>query len=91
MIESLARLEARGIRHEPINDYADVVTDPQVIHNESFRVVKGATGSPITLVSIPCVATARSRKCVCRRRNSASDRKNFEGMRLRRQATSVSL
>lgn len=51
--ECRALLEARGIWHAPINDYADVVADPQVIHNKTFQVVKGATGSPITLVSHP--------------------------------------
>lgn len=51
--ECVALLEARGIWHARINDYADVVADPQVIHNKSFQVVKGATGSPITLVSHP--------------------------------------
>ncbi len=30
-----------------------MVADPQVAHNKSFQVVKGATGSPITLVSHP--------------------------------------
>jgi crotonobetainyl-CoA:carnitine CoA-transferase CaiB-like acyl-CoA transferase len=51
--ECLALLEARGIWHAAINDYADVVRDPQVAHNNSFQVVEGATGSPITLVSHP--------------------------------------
>lgn len=51
--ETLALLEARGIWHARVNDYADVVADPQVIHNKSFQVVKGATGTPITLVNHP--------------------------------------
>ncbi len=51
--ECLALLEARGIWHAAINDYADVVADPQVAHNKSFQVIEGATGSPITLVSHP--------------------------------------
>lgn len=51
--ECLALLGARGIWHAAVNDYADVVADPQVVHNKSFQVVKGATGSPITLVSHP--------------------------------------
>jgi crotonobetainyl-CoA:carnitine CoA-transferase CaiB-like acyl-CoA transferase len=53
MSECLALLEARGIWHAPVKDYAEVVTDPQVTHNKSFQVVKGVTGSPITLVSHP--------------------------------------
>jgi crotonobetainyl-CoA:carnitine CoA-transferase CaiB-like acyl-CoA transferase len=51
--ECLALLEPRGIWHAEINDYSDVVTDPQVIHNRSFQVVTGATGAPVTLVSHP--------------------------------------
>jgi crotonobetainyl-CoA:carnitine CoA-transferase CaiB-like acyl-CoA transferase len=51
--ECVTRLEAHGIWHAVINDYADVVTDPQVAHNKSFQTVGGATGSPITLVSHP--------------------------------------
>ncbi len=51
--ECMALLEARGIWHTAVNDYADVVTDPQVAHSRSFQTVRGATGSPITLVSHP--------------------------------------
>ena len=51
--ECVAQLEAHGIWHAVINDYADVVADPQVAHNKSFQTVGGATGSPITLVSHP--------------------------------------
>jgi crotonobetainyl-CoA:carnitine CoA-transferase CaiB-like acyl-CoA transferase len=29
------------------------VADPQVIYNENFQVVEGATGAPVTLVSHP--------------------------------------
>ena len=41
------------IWHAPVNDYASVVRDPQVVHNHSFVTVPGATGKPITLVSHP--------------------------------------
>jgi crotonobetainyl-CoA:carnitine CoA-transferase CaiB-like acyl-CoA transferase len=41
------------IWHAPVNDYAGVVQDPQVVHNHSFVTVPGATGTPITLVSHP--------------------------------------
>lgn len=51
--ETLALLEAGAIWHARVNDYADVVTDPQIIHNRSFQTVNGATGSPITLVNHP--------------------------------------
>jgi crotonobetainyl-CoA:carnitine CoA-transferase CaiB-like acyl-CoA transferase len=51
--ECIAIFEARGIWHARINDYADVVVDPQVAHNKSFQTVKGATGTPVTLVSHP--------------------------------------
>jgi crotonobetainyl-CoA:carnitine CoA-transferase CaiB-like acyl-CoA transferase len=51
--ECLELLEARSIWHAAVNDYSDVVADPQVAHNKNFQTVKGATGSPITLVSHP--------------------------------------
>lgn len=49
----LAVLSARAIWHARINDYSDVVVDPQVEHNRSFQTVEGATGAPITFVSHP--------------------------------------
>lgn len=51
--ECLALLGAHGIWHAPINDYPDVVADPQVRHNRNFSTVPGATGAPITLVNHP--------------------------------------
>lgn len=51
--ECIALFEAHGIWHAAVNDYADVVVDPQVVHNKNFQVVRGATGAPITLVSHP--------------------------------------
>lgn len=51
--ECLDILAKHEIWHARINDYSDVVVDPQVVHNKSFRVVEGATGSPITLVTHP--------------------------------------
>jgi crotonobetainyl-CoA:carnitine CoA-transferase CaiB-like acyl-CoA transferase len=44
---------ARDIWHSAVNDYTRLMRDPQVIHNESFVTVKGASNSPITLVSHP--------------------------------------
>jgi crotonobetainyl-CoA:carnitine CoA-transferase CaiB-like acyl-CoA transferase len=46
-------LTRHKIWHAPVNDYASVVQDPQVVHNRSFVTVPGATGTPITLVSHP--------------------------------------
>jgi crotonobetainyl-CoA:carnitine CoA-transferase CaiB-like acyl-CoA transferase len=51
--DALALLSAHGIWHARINDYADVVADPQVRHNRNFSTVPGATGTPITLVNHP--------------------------------------
>jgi crotonobetainyl-CoA:carnitine CoA-transferase CaiB-like acyl-CoA transferase len=51
--ECIKRFEARSIWHAAVNDYRDVVVDPQVAHNKSFQTVTGATGSPVTLVSHP--------------------------------------
>ncbi len=49
----LGILEAHGIWHAPVNDYAAVVADPQVRHNRNFVTVPGATGVPVTLVGHP--------------------------------------
>jgi len=46
-------LEAHKVWHAPVNDYAQVVDDPQVRHNESFVTVQGHTGTPVTLVGHP--------------------------------------
>jgi crotonobetainyl-CoA:carnitine CoA-transferase CaiB-like acyl-CoA transferase len=46
-------LSAHAIWHAPVNDYEDVVADPQVKHNDSFVTVAGATGAPVTLVRHP--------------------------------------
>jgi crotonobetainyl-CoA:carnitine CoA-transferase CaiB-like acyl-CoA transferase len=48
-----AILTRHKIWHSQVNDYADVVRDPQVVHNQSFVTVPGATGTPITLVRHP--------------------------------------
>ena len=42
-----------AIWHAPVNDYAEVVDDPQVRHIKSFMTVPGAGGAPVTLVSHP--------------------------------------
>ena len=36
-----------------MNDYDDVLADPQVRHNRSFTTTTGVTGSEITLVNHP--------------------------------------
>jgi crotonobetainyl-CoA:carnitine CoA-transferase CaiB-like acyl-CoA transferase len=46
-------LTRHKIWHSPVNDYATVVQDPQVVHNKTFMTVPGATGAPITLVGHP--------------------------------------
>jgi crotonobetainyl-CoA:carnitine CoA-transferase CaiB-like acyl-CoA transferase len=46
-------LTRHGVWHAPVNDYADVVVDPQVRHNNNFVTVPGATGAPVTLVRHP--------------------------------------
>ncbi|SAK77869.1 L-carnitine dehydratase/bile acid-inducible protein F [Caballeronia catudaia] len=51
--ECEARFAKHGIWHSRINDYSDVVVDPQVRHNKSFVTIQGATGSDITLVRHP--------------------------------------
>ncbi|HEY9460420.1 MAG TPA: CoA transferase [Paralcaligenes sp.] len=41
------------IWHSPVNDYEQVIEDPQVKHLHSFNSLTGATGAPITLVAHP--------------------------------------
>jgi crotonobetainyl-CoA:carnitine CoA-transferase CaiB-like acyl-CoA transferase len=48
-----ARLEAQSLWYARVNDYAAVMTDPQVVHNGSFMTVDGANGEPITLLGHP--------------------------------------
>jgi crotonobetainyl-CoA:carnitine CoA-transferase CaiB-like acyl-CoA transferase len=47
------RLAKHDVWHARVNDYADVVNDPQVRHNSTFMTVAGATGTPVTLVRHP--------------------------------------
>ncbi len=51
--EIVERMRARKLWCAPVNDYAEVVHDPQVQHNQSFVTVEGATGTPVSLVSHP--------------------------------------
>ncbi len=47
------RFTRAGVWHAPVQDFAGVVEDPQVRHNESFLTVEGAAGKPLTLVAHP--------------------------------------
>jgi crotonobetainyl-CoA:carnitine CoA-transferase CaiB-like acyl-CoA transferase len=49
----LPLFERHHVWHTRVNDYAQVVADPQVRHLKSFETVEGATGSPVTLVNHP--------------------------------------
>ena len=51
----VARMEPKEIWHAPVQDYAEIVRDPQVRHMQSLLTVKGAgeTGAPVTLVNHP--------------------------------------
>ena len=40
--EWMAVMEPRGVWHAPVNDYADILNDPQVLHQECFVTVEGA-------------------------------------------------
>jgi crotonobetainyl-CoA:carnitine CoA-transferase CaiB-like acyl-CoA transferase len=46
-------LKSHRIWHARVNDYAEVVADPQVRHNGTFVTLPGATGTPVTLVGHP--------------------------------------
>jgi crotonobetainyl-CoA:carnitine CoA-transferase CaiB-like acyl-CoA transferase len=49
------RMEPLGIWHAPVQDYAQIVEDPQVRHMKSLVTVAGTgeTGAPVTLVNHP--------------------------------------
>ena len=40
--EWMAVMEPRGVWHAPVNDYEDILNDPQVLHQECFVKVEGA-------------------------------------------------
>ena len=46
-------LEAAKVWYTRVNDYEQVIADPQVQHNGTFVTVEGATGAPVTLVNHP--------------------------------------
>jgi crotonobetainyl-CoA:carnitine CoA-transferase CaiB-like acyl-CoA transferase len=49
----LERFSAADIWHARVNDYEAVAADPQVSHNGSIMTIRGATGTPITLIRHP--------------------------------------
>lgn len=46
-------LSQHQVWHARVNDYPEVVEDPQIKHNGSIQTLPGATGAPITLVMHP--------------------------------------
>jgi crotonobetainyl-CoA:carnitine CoA-transferase CaiB-like acyl-CoA transferase len=51
--EWLPALEAARIWHAPVQDYADLQTDPQLRHLDVFKTVEGPRGKPVTMVMHP--------------------------------------
>ena len=49
----LDTFDGRDIWFAPVNDYEDVLRDPQIRHNGCFETIAGATGTPITIVGHP--------------------------------------
>lgn len=49
----LPALEAEGVWHAPVQDYADLPQDPQLRHLGAFLTAAGAAGEPVTLVAHP--------------------------------------
>ncbi|WP_247385452.1 CoA transferase [Bradyrhizobium sp. 143] len=67
--ECIALFEAHGIWHAAVNDYADVVTDPQVVHNKNCRSSAGRRARRSRSSAIPCAMMASCPKSDCRLRN----------------------
>lgn len=51
--EWLPLLEAGKIWHAPVQDYADLQADPQLVHMGAFKTVEGSHGVPVTMVMHP--------------------------------------
>jgi len=49
----LSVLEAARIWHAPVQDYRDLVADPQLKHLGAFKTVDGARDAPVTMVMHP--------------------------------------
>jgi crotonobetainyl-CoA:carnitine CoA-transferase CaiB-like acyl-CoA transferase len=49
----LKHLRDHDVWHAPVQDYEDLLEDPQLKHLESFKTVEGADGEPVTLVMHP--------------------------------------
>ena len=50
MLETLVSLK---VWCAPVNDYDDVINDPQIKHNRNFISATSAKGTPMTLVNHP--------------------------------------
>lgn len=46
-------LDAAGVWNAPVQDYADLQSDPQLVHNQVFTTLPGAHGGSVTLISLP--------------------------------------
>jgi crotonobetainyl-CoA:carnitine CoA-transferase CaiB-like acyl-CoA transferase len=53
-------LEAHRVWHAKVQDYGEVVEDPQIRHNGSLRRMPGATGAPVGMVMHPARYDGRS-------------------------------
>lgn len=51
--EATKLLDAANIWNAVVEDYDDLPDNPQLQHLEAFRTVKGATGTPITMLAPP--------------------------------------
>jgi crotonobetainyl-CoA:carnitine CoA-transferase CaiB-like acyl-CoA transferase len=49
----MAQFEQHGVWFAPVNGYEEVVTDPQVLHNESFLNVVPENGQPMRVLAHP--------------------------------------
>lgn len=54
----LAALQAQDVLCAPVNDFAEALSDPQVLHNEMVVTVEHPVGGPIKVLGVPVKLSA---------------------------------
>ncbi len=51
--DAIEKLSSKGIWHSKVNDYEELIDNPQVRYLDKFQTIAGATGTDLTLVGHP--------------------------------------